>query len=235
MPAKIIVALDVNTLDEAVALVDATRAGADAYKVGSQLFARCGPEAVRKLREHGAKLFLDLKLHDIPNTVEKAAMAIAAMGVAMFTVHVSGGWDMLRAAVKGAHVGAETAGFEDPLALGVTVLTSLDEKTLHDDLGCTRPLVEQVQHMAQMAAEAGCAGVVASAQELKAVRDAVGADVLIVTPGLRPAWAQKHDQKRTMTPREASQAGADYLVIGRPITAHDDPAEALRLIRAELT
>jgi orotidine-5'-phosphate decarboxylase len=234
MPAKIIVALDVDTLDEAVALVDATRAGADAYKVGSQLYARCGPEAVQKLREHGAKLFLDLKLHDIPNTVEKAAMAIAQMGVAMFTVHVSGGWDMLRAAVKGAHVGAESASLEEPLALGVTLLTSLDEKTLHDDLGCTRPLVEQVQHMAQMAAEAGCAGVVASAQELKAVREAVGDDVVIVTPGLRPAWAQKHDQKRTMTPREASEAGADYLVIGRPITAHDDPAEALRLIRDEL-
>jgi orotidine-5'-phosphate decarboxylase len=234
MPAKIIVALDVNTLDEAVRLVDATKAGADLYKVGSQLYARRGPEVVRQLQDHGAKLFLDLKLHDIPNTVEQAAKAIAQMGVAMFTIHVSGGWDMMRAAVRGAHVGAEDAGIEDPVTLGVTLLTSLDEKTLHDDLGCTRPLVEQVQHMARMAAEAGCAGVVASAQELVPVREAVGDDVLIVTPGLRPAWAQKDDQKRTMTPREASDAGADYLVIGRPITAHKDPAEALRLIRDEL-
>jgi orotidine-5'-phosphate decarboxylase len=234
MPAKIIVALDVDTLDEAVRLVDATKAGADAYKVGSQLYARRGPEVVKQLQDHGATLFLDLKLHDIPNTVEKAAMAIAQMGVAMFTIHVSGGWDMMRAAVRGAHIGAEDAGLEDPITLGVTLLTSLDEKTLHDDLGCTRPLVEQVQHMAQMAAEAGCAGVVASAQELKPVREAVGDDVLIVTPGVRPEWAQKHDQKRTMTPREAGNAGADYLVIGRPITGHDDPAEALRLIREEL-
>jgi orotidine-5'-phosphate decarboxylase len=234
MPAKIIVALDVNTLDEAVRLVDATKAGADAYKVGSQLYARRGPEAVLELQEHGGKLFLDLKLHDIPNTVEQAAKAIAQMGVAMFTIHTSGGWDMMRAAIRGAHIGAEDAGLEDPITLGVTLLTSLDEKTLHDDLGCTRPLVEQVQHMAQMAAEAGCAGVVASAQELKPVREAVGDDVLIVTPGVRPAWAQKDDQKRTMTPKEASDAGADYLVIGRPITAHKDPAEALRLIRDEL-
>ena len=234
MAAKIIVALDVDTLDEAVRLVDATKAGADAYKVGSQLYARLGPEAVKQLRAHGAKLFLDLKLHDIPNTVEQAAKAIAQMGVAMFTIHVSGGWDMMRAAVRGAHIGAEDVGLEEPITLGVTLLTSLDEKTLHDDLGCTRPLVEQVQHMAQMAAEAGCAGVVASAQELAPVREAVGDDVLIVTPGVRPAWAQKDDQKRTMTPREASDAGADYLVIGRPITAHKDPAEALRLIRDEL-
>ena len=234
MPAKIIVALDVDSLDEAMRLVEATRSGADAYKVGSQLYARGGPEAIKKLRDGGATVFLDLKLHDIPNTVEKAATAIAQMGAAMFTVHVSGGWEMLRAAIKGAHVGAENAGLEDPLALGVTLLTSLDEKTLHDDLGCTRPLVEQVQHMAQMAAEAGCAGVVASPQELVPVREAVGNDVLIVTPGVRPAWAQKGDQKRTMTPKEASGAGADYLVIGRPITAHEDPAEALRLIREEL-
>ena len=234
MPAKIIVALDVDTLDEAVALVDATRAGAAAYKVGSQLYARRGLDAMTALTEHGATLFLDLKLHDIPNTVEKAAMAIAGTGAAMFTVHVSGGWAMLRAAIQGAHVGAEAAGLDDPLALGVTLLTSLDEKTLHDDLGCTRPLIEQVQHMAQMAAEAGCGGVVASPQELAAVREAVGDDVLIVTPGVRPAWAQKDDQKRTMTPKEASDAGADYLVIGRPITAHKDPAEALRLIREEL-
>jgi len=234
MAAKIIVALDVDTLDEAVRLVDATKAGADAYKVGSQLYARLGPEAVKQLRAHGAKLFLDLKLHDIPNTVEQAAKAIAQMGVAMFTIHVSGGWDMMRAAVRGAHIGAEDVGLEEPITLGVTLLTSLDEKTLRDDLGCTRPLVEQVQHMAQMAAEAGCAGVVASAQELAPVREAVGDDVLIVTPGVRPAWAQKDDQKRTMTPREASDAGADYLVIGRPITAHKDPAEALRLIRDEL-
>lgn len=234
MPAKIIVALDVDTLDEAVRLVDATKAGADAYKVGSQLYARLGPQAVKQLQAHGAKLFLDLKLHDIPNTVEQAAKAIAQMGVAMFTIHVSGGWDMMRAAVRGAHIGAEDVGLEEPITLGVTLLTSLDEKTLHDDLGCTRPLVEQVQHMARMAAEAGCAGVVASAQELAPVREAVGDDVLIVTPGVRPAWAQKDDQKRTMTPHEASDAGADYLVIGRPITAHKDPAEALRLIRDEL-
>ena len=234
MPAKIIVALDVDTLDEALALVDATRAGADAYKVGSQLYARRGLEAISKLREHGATVFLDLKLHDIPNTVEKAAMAIANMGAAMFTVHVSGGWEMLRAAIRGAHVGAQAAGLEDPFALGVTLLTSLDEKTLHDDLGCTRPLVEQVQHMAQMAAEAGCAGVVASPKELAPVREVVGDDVLIVTPGVRPEWAQAHDQKRTMTPKEASDGGADYLVIGRPITAHESPAEALRLIRDEL-
>jgi len=234
MPAKIIVALDVDTLDEAARLVEATQGGADAYKVGSQLFARCGPEAIEKLRDHGAEVFLDLKLHDIPNTVEKAAMAIAQMGAAMFTVHVAGGWEMLRGAVRGAHVGAENVGLEEPLALGVTLLTSLDEKTLHDDLGCTRALVEQVQHMAQMAAEAGCAGVVASPQELTAVREAVGDDVLIVTPGVRPEWAQKDDQKRTMTPKEASDAGADYLVIGRPITGHKDSAEALRLIRDEL-
>ena len=231
---KIIVALDVNNIGEVENLVDKLRPIVKIFKIGNELFTSCGIEAVEVVRRKGCKAFLDLKYHDIPNTVMKAAKAAAKQNIHMFTVHITGGFAMMQEAVKAARAEAEQIKAKPPLILGVTILTSLDKKDLQS-IGINGPLNEEVLKLAKLAEKAGLSGVVASAKEVAAIRKVVGKDFLIVTPGIRPSWSQKSDQKRVATPKEALDMGADYLVIGRPITAQDDPLAAAERIIGEIS
>jgi orotidine-5'-phosphate decarboxylase len=220
---KIIVALDAATKAQALALVEQLRDKISFFKIGLQLYTAEGPETVRAVLATGAKLFLDLKLHDIPNTVAKAVESAANLSVQMLTIHLSGGSEMIRDAV---------AARKDTLSiLGVTVLTSADASTLRE-VGISEKVDEQVLRLARLGIENGVDGLVCSPHEIKALRAEFGDKIKIVVPGIRPSWSEPGDQKRFMTPREAIDAGADYLVIGRPITAHKNPREAVgRILR----
>ncbi len=223
--AKIIVALDVPTRAEALRLVEQLSPHISIFKIGLQLYTAEGPEMVRAVLATGARVFLDLKLHDIPNTVARAIESANELGVHMLTIHLSGGRAMIEAAVA--------ARSESLALLGVTVLTSMDQSALRET-GIAGAMSEQVLKLAQLGAAAGINGLVASPQEVRMLRDKLPAQITLVVPGIRPAWAEKADQKRVMTPRDTLVAGADYLVIGRPITAHSDPVEAVRRISEEL-
>ncbi len=196
-------------------------------KVGLSLFVGEGPPVVRALLAQGARVFLDLKLHDIPNTVELAARAAGALGVELMTVHAAGGEAMVRAAVKGSAEGAAKAGKSAPKVLAVTVLTSLDSAAL-DSIGLAGPPLSAVRRLARLAVSAGAHGLVCSPREAEGVRQEVGAGPLIVTPGIRPAGAADNDQARAETPEAAIRAGADVLVVGRPILQAADPVQAAR-------
>jgi orotidine-5'-phosphate decarboxylase len=226
MRERLIVALDVPSAQAARDLVARIGDAAGAYKVGLQLFTAAGPDLVRELVSSGRKVFLDLKLHDIPNTVSHAVRAAAASGASMLTVHGSGGKDVLRAAV-------EAAG--DRLAiLAVTVLTSFNDNNLRE-VGVPAGTTAQVLHLAALAQSAGCAGVVTSARETAEVRKAMGPALTIMNPGIRPLGAEGNDdQERTATPAEAIRAGASYIVVGRPVTKAQDPARAAREIVLEM-
>jgi orotidine-5'-phosphate decarboxylase len=228
--SRVIVALDVPTLDEASDLARRLAPHVAAVKIGSQLFTAEGPRAVYALRDLGLRVFLDLKFHDIPNTVAGAVASARNLGVWMLNVHCSGGAVMMAEAAKAASVANPG---ERPLVLGVTVLTSLDEAALQAILGTTRTLREEVQHLARQAQAAGLDGVVASPHEIVDIRQACGPAFLVVTPGVRPADADRGDQRRVMTPGEAIWAGADYVVVGRPILAAKDPVEAAQRIAEE--
>ena len=223
---RIIVALDFPTSDEALALVRRLSPHPGLFKIGLQLYTAAGPEIVRAVCALGGRIFLDLKLHDIPNTVGRAVQSADSLGVEMFTLRRSGGPAMLAAAVQSAAPGM--------LLLGVTVLTSADEATLRET-GVDSSMENQVLRLAKLGVEAGIGGLVASPHEVKLLRDRLRGQIQLVVPGVRPAWAEKADQKRVMTPAEALRAGADYLVIGRPITGHRDPAEAIAQICDELS
>jgi orotidine-5'-phosphate decarboxylase len=230
---RILVALDVDSRAKALALADTLRGTVAGYKIGKQLFTAEGPDVVRALTARGDRVFLDLKFHDIPNTVAGAVRSAMLTGAWMVNVHASGGSAMMRAAAQAAHDTATRTGAARPLVIGVTVLTSMDEAALAE-VGTTRPLLEQVVHLARLAQAAGLDGVVASPQEIAAIRAACGPDFQIVTPGIRPAGQEgSDDQARTLTPRDAVAAGATYLVIGRPITAAADPRAAAEAIAAD--
>jgi orotidine-5'-phosphate decarboxylase len=222
---KIIVALDVATIKEALALVNELRGEISFFKVGLQLFTTSGPEVIREILATGARVFLDLKLHDIPNTVAKAVESAGQLGVQMLTIHLSGGTEMVRAAIS--------AQSEGVLLVGVTLLTSVDERTLRD-LGIVNKLGDQVLCLAQLGTQAGINALVASPHEVKLLRRAFGGATTLVVPGIRPAWSLAEDQKRVMTPRATLEAGADYLVIGRPVIAQLKPREAVKAILGEL-
>jgi orotidine-5'-phosphate decarboxylase len=220
------VALDVADQEAALRLVDGLGAAARFYKIGLQLFTKCGAGVVEAVKGTGAKVFLDLKFHDIPNTVRHAVESACALGVDMLTIHLSGGGAMIRAAAEGAGAGT--------LVLGVTVLTSSSRETLRE-AGIEGAVEDQVLRLARLALENGVTGIVASPLEVTLLRQVFGTGLTIVTPGVRPEWAQANDQQRTMTPKAAMQAGADFLVIGRPITGEANPREAAERILAELT
>jgi orotidine-5'-phosphate decarboxylase len=204
------------------------------FKIGSQLFTAAGPGAVEAVRKRGGEVFLDLKYHDIPNTVAGAAREAARLGVFMFNVHASGGVAMMRAAAEGAASAAKTAGSRRPLVLAVTVLTSLDRAALSRELSVSSSVEGHVLHLCQLARTAGLDGCVAAAHEIRAIRNLLGPSWVIVTPGVRPAGAAADDQSRIATPQAAAGAGAHYLVVGRPITAAEDPAKAAQAVVAEV-
>ena len=226
MSNPIIAALDVPTANEALTLAKAIAPAVGAFKIGKELFVAEGPDIVRRVRDTGAAVFLDLKFHDIPNTVAKAVTSAAQQDVQMLTVHASGGTAMLRAAQA-------AAGDNGPLVLGVTVLTSMDQQDL-TELGIQKTPAEQVHHLAKLATAAGLCGLVCSPQEIAPLREVLPAEVQLVTPGIRPAGSASGDQKRVMTPADAITAGADWLVIGRPIYAAGNPREAAEAIRESL-
>jgi orotidine-5'-phosphate decarboxylase len=230
----ILVALDVESAAKAIELAETLRGSVGGFKIGKQLFTAAGPAMVRELTSRGDRVFLDLKFHDIPNTVAGAVQSAVATGAWMVNVHASGGSAMMKAAAESARKTAASLGQQRPLVIAVTVLTSMDDKTLAE-VGIARPMLDQVVHLARLAQDSGLDGVVASPQEVKAIREACGPDFQIVTPGIRPADQQgKDDQARTLTPAEAMAAGASYLVIGRPITAAPNPREAAEKISATL-
>ena len=229
---KLIVALDFSTAEAATQMARKLRGRAGMFKVGMEAFTAEGPMLARHLVDSGEKVFLDLKFLDIPNTVRGACRAAANMGVTLLTVHALGGRKMLRAALEGAAEGA-TGGRHRSLVLAVTILTSLATEDL-DEMGIAGPPQSAVLRMARLAQSEGLDGVVASAREVSAVRKECGPDFLIVTPGIRPSGAAANDQSRTATPQSALNSGADYLVIGRPITAAPDPAAAAAAILEEM-
>jgi orotidine-5'-phosphate decarboxylase len=222
---KMIVALDVPTKKEALALVEQLHKEISFFKIGLQLFTAAGPKVVSEVLETGAKVFLDLKLYDIPNTVAHAVESAANLGVQMLTIHLSGGEAMVKAAVA--------AGSKEMSILGVTVLTSFDETAIRA-IGISSTIEEQVSRLAKIGVAGGIDGLVVSPHEIEVLRPQFGSDIEIVVPGIRPPWSETGDQKRVMTPRQALDAGADYLVIGRPIIAHSDPREAVAKILAEI-
>ncbi len=225
---RLIVALDVASEIDAEKLIASLGDAVSTFKVGKQLFTALGPAMVRRLIDAGYKVFLDLKYHDIPNTVAAAVAEAAKFGVAMLTVHASGGSEMLKAAQVAASCSATP-----PLILAVTVLTSLKDEDL-TEVGVSGRTVDQVLRLAALARGAGVGGVVASAQEAQAIRRLLGTGFAIVTPGVRPAGTSAGDQARVVTPAEAIRAGATHIVVGRPITEAPDPGKAARAILAEI-
>ena len=223
---KIIVALDVPDEEAAARLLESLGGSVRFFKIGLQLFCKCGPSIVRSVQASGAKVFLDLKFHDIPNTVKHAAQSACALGVDMLTIHLSGGAAMIRAAAEGAEGSSA-------LVLGVSVLTSSTRETLRE-IAVDAAVEDQVLRLARLGLENGVRGVVASPQEISLLRQVFNDQLAIVTPGVRPEWAAANDQQRTLTPRAAVLAGADFLVIGRPITGAEDPDHAARAIEATL-
>jgi orotidine-5'-phosphate decarboxylase len=223
----IIAALDVPTPEQALKLAAQIAPAVGAFKIGSELFTAAGPDIVKKIRATGAAVFLDLKFHDIPNTVTKAVASAVRLDVQMLTIHTSGGGEMMRAAEKSAQDMAKSLGLPAPLVLGVTVLTSSDNETLAE-IGCEPDTEKQVLRLAQLAVKSGLRGLVCSPLELAALRKILPPHIQLVTPGVRSGAGilPADDQKRTLTPREAIQAGANWLVIGRPIYAAENPRAA---------
>jgi orotidine-5'-phosphate decarboxylase len=232
---KLLVALDIESGERAMHLVDGLRGLAGGFKIGNRLFTSEGPALVRRIVDAGSRVFLDLKYHDIPNTVEQAVEAAVGTGAWMINVHASGGIAMMQAAARAARDASARLARPAPVMIGVTVLTSLDQEALRA-IGVERPVLDQVIALARLTRQAGLQGVVASAQETPAIRQACGPDFQIVTPGIRgaAAGAERNDQSRTMGPAEAIRAGASYIVVGRPIIAAPDPRAAAAAIVEEL-
>ena len=226
----IIAALDVATAEKALELAEQLAPAVGAFKIGSELFTSAGPDIVKKIRATGASVFLDLKFHDIPNTVAKAVASVTRLDVQMLTVHASGGLEMMRAAEKSAQDAAKSLGLQPPLVLGVTVLTSSNSETLAET-GCEADMEKQVSRLAELAVKSGLRGLVCSPLEISALRNILPAHIQLVTPGIRTGAEKSDDQKRMLTPREAIDSGANWLVIGRPIYAVENPRAAAEKMR----
>jgi len=234
MRNPIIAALDVPTAEQALKLASEIASAVGAFKIGSELFTVAGPDIVKQIRATGALVFLDLKFHDIPNTVAKAVAAATRLDVQMLTIHTSGGLEMMRAADAAAQQTATQSGRNAPLVLGVTVLTSSDSHTLAE-IGCQPNVGAQVERLANLAVKAGLRGLVCSPLEIADLRQFLPSHIQLVTPGIRTGAEKADDQKRTLTPREAINAGASWLVIGRPIYAAENPRAAAESILASIS
>jgi len=230
---RLIVALDVSTMDAMKSIVSSLGDSVSFYKVGMELFYAEGDQTVRYLQDQGKHVFLDLKLHDIPNTVAHGVSSLTRLGANLITIHGQGGPIMMKAAAQAARESAEQLGIERPKLLAITVLTSFDDEAW-TSIGGQLPISNQVIRLAKLAKESGMDGVVCSALEAKMIREACGPNFLIVTPGIRPSFAATNDQKRIATPASALADGASRLVIGRPITQAANPQEAVRLIIEEM-
>lgn len=230
---RILVALDVDSQDRAFELVDALTGHVGGFKIGKELFVTAGPSVVHRIVETGSKVFLDLKFHDIPNTVAGAVRAATRHGVWMLNIHAAGGGAMCRAAVEAARATAKEDNRPVPLIIGVTILTSLDDNDLAD-VGLSSPAHAAALRLAKLSQINGLHGVVASAEDAANIKEHCGPDFLVVSPGIRPSGSAAGDQKRLMTPSRAIANGADYLVVGRPITQAADPANAADQIAGEV-
>ena len=231
---KLIIALDVSEPDYALELVDTFGDQIEIYKVGLELFTSAGPRIVEKIHKRKKKVFLDLKLHDIPATVIKAAVAATRLGVYMFNVHASGGLDMMKMCRDSVIELCLKENLPKPKILGVTVLTSISQDVLKAEMGIQHSLITHVRHLSALALKAGLDGVVASGHEVAKIKSHCGNKFLIVAPGIRPSWHPPDDQHRTMTPKQALREGADYIVMGRSILNHSDPLRAIELISLEM-
>ncbi len=231
--SKIIVALDVAEENKALELVDSLVSLTPYFKVGLELYCHTGPYIINMIKEKGGRVFLDLKFHDIPNTVAGAMRVAVARGIFMVNLHAAGGEEMLKAAMETVQEESARLKVESPLVVGITVLTSLSPVAL-EQIGVFRSPAEQVVALARLCYDCGLQGVVASPREAKLLRQELGSDFKIVTPGVRPHGAEFKDQKRVMTPREAIEAGSDYLVIGRPVIGASNPYRALKDIQASM-
>lgn len=232
---RIILALDVSTEAEAIEIVYELKDAVGAFKIGLELFNSRGPSIFESAKKAGAeRIFFDSKLLDIPNTVAGAARAAVRMGVWMFNIHASGGSAMMRAAADAASEEAKKLGTKKPLIIAVTVLTSINQEILTNELSVTKNLEDHTVNLARLAKENGLDGVVSSPHEIETIKTACGKDFLVVTPGIRPAWSTTDDQKRITTPSEALKKGTDYMVIGRAITSAPDRSEAAGKIIAEM-
>lgn len=231
---KLIIALDVSDSKRAIDIVDMLGDYANVFKIGFELFVSSGPNIVKEIQGKGKKVFLDLKFHDIPNTVTKAAIAAVRLGVYMFNVHTSGGLEMMKRCVDAVQEICIKENIQRPKIVGVTVLTSIDSATLKNELSVYYSLKTHVKNLALLSKKAGLDGVVASPHEIAMIKQYCGRDFLVVTPGIRPSWTPPDDQMRTATPKEALKNGADYIVMGRGILKQDDPIKALELISLEI-
>ncbi|OGW77390.1 MAG: orotidine 5'-phosphate decarboxylase [Omnitrophica bacterium RIFCSPHIGHO2_02_FULL_49_9] len=223
---RVIVALDTADLIFAKKLVHRLKDSIQMFKVGSELFTAHGPKAVEMVKKAGRDVFLDLKFHDIPNTVSQATRSAVRLGVSMLNVHIGGGLQMMQEACIACADEARKVGSKPPQLIGVTLLTSLDENVIQNEIGITGPMEGTILRYVELAQKAGLDGVVASALEVEKIRTVSGPDFVVVTPGIRPEWASRDDQVRVLTPQEAFALGASYIVVGRPITEAEDPKEA---------
>ncbi|MGE5585218.1 MAG: orotidine-5'-phosphate decarboxylase [Bacillota bacterium] len=232
---EVIVALDMDSSNEALSLVERLMPDIAMYKVGMELFYSCGPAVIHSIAALGARVFLDLKLHDIPATVGRAIATLVMRGVDILDVHAAGGSDMMKEALAGVSAASRASGVQPPRVIAVTVLTSIDRDTYTREIAPGCDIGDAAVRMARIARECGLAGVVTSAFEVAGIRRACGEDFVTVVPGVRPAWAAgAYDQRRYMTPRQAVLAGADYLVVGRPITRAESPRNAALAVLDEV-
>ncbi len=236
MPAKdkLILALDVNDPGYALEIVDRFSDWVNTFKVGLELFVSSGPKVIRNIHDRGKKVFLDLKLHDIPNTVSRTAQVIAEMQVDMFNIHASGGMEMMKKTKESVVELCLKKNLKRPKIIAVTVLTSISPEEFKKEMGFQHSIKTHVKHLASMAFKAGLDGVVASGHEIEAVRNVTDKNFIIITPGIRPSWAPPDDQRRTMTPKEAIHRGASYLVVGRSVLRQSEPEKAIELISLEI-
>ncbi|MCX5678930.1 MAG: orotidine-5'-phosphate decarboxylase [Candidatus Omnitrophica bacterium] len=230
---KLIIALDVDTKEKALSLVDMLKSDVKFFKIGLELFSSCGPSIVGDVSRKSCRIFLDLKYHDIPNTVSKSAVSVTKLGVFMLNLHALGGYEMMKKAASAVRQEADRLKITRPKVIAVTILTSMDETALKK-AGINDTMDAAVLRLAKLAKEAGLDGVVASPSEIKLLREGLGKDFLIVTPGVRPEWAAAGDQKRIATPAQAIRDGASFIVVGRPVTEAKDPREAARKILKEM-